>query len=310
MKMRGDAEVLLQVHEQIEDLRLNAHVERADRLVGDDEFRFAGKRRGDADALALPARKVGGQAVGQCRVEADAREEIEHASVAVGRRADTEAVERFPHAAADRPARIEAAIGILEHRLHAAAEIRERACRASPATSTPSKMMEPLSGLARPRMQRPSVLLPLPDSPTSPSVRPRSIRDRDVVERRDGFGGSRTCRPRRRSCRRSFDAQQLSHARPPSAASRSSSASRRLSTLHSGGMTGSRVPRGSASGTRGDQRARVGMRGRAEEVARLGGLEQPAAIHHADPVADHRDDAEIVGDQQDGRSRDRDAGGR
>ena len=44
------------------------------------------------------------------------------------------------------------------------------------------------------------------------------------------------------------------------------------------------------------------MRRRAEEVARLGGLEQPAAIHHADAVADHRDDAEIVSDQQDGRA--------
>ena len=126
---RSDAEVLLQVHEQIEDLRLNAHVERAHRLVGDDEFGFARKRRGDTDALALPARKVRGQAVDQRGVESDAREEIEHAPVAVGRCADTEAIERFPHAAADRPARIEAAIGVLEHRLHAAAEFGERACR-------------------------------------------------------------------------------------------------------------------------------------------------------------------------------------
>ena len=176
MKIEATPEVLLQVHEQIEDLRLNAHVERAHRLVGDDEFRFAGKRRGDTDALALPARKVGGQAVDQRRVEAHARKKIEHALVAVGRCADTEAIERFAHAAADRPARIEAAIGVLEHRLHAAAELRERACRSSPATSTPSKVMAPLSGLARPRMQRPSVLLPLPLSPTSPSVLPRSTR--------------------------------------------------------------------------------------------------------------------------------------
>ena len=65
MKMRGDAEVLLQVQEQVEDLRLNAHVERADRLVGDDELGLAGKRRGDADALALAAGKVRGQPVGQ-----------------------------------------------------------------------------------------------------------------------------------------------------------------------------------------------------------------------------------------------------
>ena len=123
---RSDPEVLLQVHEQIEDLRLNAHVERAHRLVGDDEFRFAGKGRGDTDALALPARKMRGQAVDQRRVEPHARKEIENALVAIGRCADTEAIERFPNAAADRPARIEAAVRVLEHRLHAAAEFGER----------------------------------------------------------------------------------------------------------------------------------------------------------------------------------------
>ena len=37
---RCNTEVLLKVHEQIQDLRLYGHVEGADRLVGNDEFGF------------------------------------------------------------------------------------------------------------------------------------------------------------------------------------------------------------------------------------------------------------------------------
>ncbi len=50
-------ELLLQIFEQIDDLRLNRDVERGDRLVGDDEFRTDRERPRDADALALAAGK-------------------------------------------------------------------------------------------------------------------------------------------------------------------------------------------------------------------------------------------------------------
>ena len=46
---------LLQVLEQVEDLRLDRDVERGDRLVADDEVRVQGERARDADALALAA---------------------------------------------------------------------------------------------------------------------------------------------------------------------------------------------------------------------------------------------------------------
>ena len=51
----GQTELLLQLLEQVEDLRLDRHVQRRDRLVGDDEARFERDRAGDADPLALPA---------------------------------------------------------------------------------------------------------------------------------------------------------------------------------------------------------------------------------------------------------------
>ncbi len=54
----GQAEVLLQFDEQVEDLGLDRDIERGNRFVADDEFRLEGERAGDADALALAAGKL------------------------------------------------------------------------------------------------------------------------------------------------------------------------------------------------------------------------------------------------------------
>ena len=51
----GEAELLLQIHQQVDDLRLHRNVERRHRLVADDQLRVERQRAGDADALALPA---------------------------------------------------------------------------------------------------------------------------------------------------------------------------------------------------------------------------------------------------------------
>ena len=48
-------EPLLQVREQVDDLRLDRDVERGDRLVADDEPRLDRERAGDADPLPLAA---------------------------------------------------------------------------------------------------------------------------------------------------------------------------------------------------------------------------------------------------------------
>ena len=49
------AEFLLQVADEVEDLRLHGDVERCRRLVGNQHVRAVGKRHGDHDALALAA---------------------------------------------------------------------------------------------------------------------------------------------------------------------------------------------------------------------------------------------------------------
>ena len=53
------------------NLRLNRHVERRDRLVGDDEVRIGGQRACDADALLLAAGKLVRIAVDEALAQAD-----------------------------------------------------------------------------------------------------------------------------------------------------------------------------------------------------------------------------------------------
>ena len=50
-----EAKLLLQVLQQVHDLRLDGNIEGRDRLIADDEIRFGGERAGNADALPLAA---------------------------------------------------------------------------------------------------------------------------------------------------------------------------------------------------------------------------------------------------------------
>src|SRR4029077_11837445 len=52
---KGEAELLLQVLQEIDDLRLHRDVERGDGLVANDEIGLRRERASDADALALAA---------------------------------------------------------------------------------------------------------------------------------------------------------------------------------------------------------------------------------------------------------------
>ena len=63
----GDAELVAQVGEQVDDRGLHRDVERRDRLVAHDEARVGGERARDADALLLAAAHLVGVAVGVVR---------------------------------------------------------------------------------------------------------------------------------------------------------------------------------------------------------------------------------------------------
>ncbi len=122
----GQAEALLQVLQQVHHLRLDRDVERADRLVADDEFRLYRERARDADALALAAGEFVREPLGMERGEADQAQQFLHPCGAGGGVADAMHLHRLRDGLANREARVERGIGILEDDLHAATERAQR----------------------------------------------------------------------------------------------------------------------------------------------------------------------------------------
>ena len=74
----GEAELLLQVLEQVDDLGLDRHVERRHRLVADDQLGLHRQRAGDADALALAAGELVRIAAHVVGLQADGLEQLHH----------------------------------------------------------------------------------------------------------------------------------------------------------------------------------------------------------------------------------------
>ena len=75
----GQAELVLELEHQLEDLRPHAHVEHRDRLVGDEHVGAEDDRPGEHGALLLPAGEVGRVLVEELvgRREADPLERLD-----------------------------------------------------------------------------------------------------------------------------------------------------------------------------------------------------------------------------------------
>ena len=124
----AQAELLLQVQQQIDDLGLHRNVERRDRFVADDEFRPQRERAGNADALSLAAGEFMRVAVAAGAGQADDLQQFDDAIGALFSRNAAGDIERLGDAVVDAHARIERTIGILKHELQAAADVREMFC--------------------------------------------------------------------------------------------------------------------------------------------------------------------------------------
>ena len=72
----GQLQLRLQVDQQFDDLRLNRHVERRHRFVGDDERRVQRQRARDADALPLAAAELVRIALEMAALEPDQLEQL------------------------------------------------------------------------------------------------------------------------------------------------------------------------------------------------------------------------------------------
>ena len=165
-----------QLAEQLDDLRLDRDVERGHAFVGDDQPRVDGERARDAGALALAAAHRARLAVGELALQPDQVEQLAARVPGCARRRPCPAP-AAPRPASGRPSPgVERVVRVLEdHRRLAPqrrrAQLRDSVrCRRRRSGSCPT-----MAGVS-PRMARASVLLPLPDSPTMPTVSPGMTR--------------------------------------------------------------------------------------------------------------------------------------
>ena len=118
----GKPEPLLQVPQQVEDLRTDRDVERRDRLVADDQFRLDRERARDRDALALAAGKFVGVAARKARLEPDQPQQFLDPRAAFVRWHEVMQHQRLAEDLGDRHARVERGVRVLEDDLRLPAE--------------------------------------------------------------------------------------------------------------------------------------------------------------------------------------------
>ena len=116
----GEAELVLQVGEQVDDLRPDRDVEGGDRLVGDDQLRPQRQRPGDPDPLPLAAGELVREAVVVLGGEADPLEQLLHFAAQLGAAGFALQPQRLADDLADPLARVERGVGVLEDHLHLA----------------------------------------------------------------------------------------------------------------------------------------------------------------------------------------------
>ena len=75
-KQTGESQIGAQLHEEIEDLRLDGNIERGHRFIADKEFRIHCERTSDSDALALAAGELMRKSSLASRIETDPHHQV------------------------------------------------------------------------------------------------------------------------------------------------------------------------------------------------------------------------------------------
>src|SRR5581483_11505311 len=114
----GQAESLLQLEHQVQDLRLHRDVQRRDRLVGDDQPRLERERAGDADALALAAGEGVREAAHELGPQSDQAQELGDPLDPLSSAADPVDQERLADDLQERHAWVQRRERVLEDHLH------------------------------------------------------------------------------------------------------------------------------------------------------------------------------------------------
>ena len=170
----GEAELALEVLQEVDDLGLDRHVEGRHRLVEDEQPRLQGERPGDADALLLAAGELARVAAGHAGREADHLEQARDVARAAHLLEEPVDAQRLGHDVADGEHRVERRVGVLEHVLDVAAD---RAHGAS-AEALDGAALDADAAARRADQAHDRaavVVLPQPDSPTRLTVSPGRI---------------------------------------------------------------------------------------------------------------------------------------
>jgi hypothetical protein len=123
----GEAELGLEVEEEIGDLGLDGTVEGRESFVEEKELRFESEGASEGEALLLAATELVSRLVGRIARQGDEVEEVEDFFLAFGGGEDVLDDERFGDEVESGPARVERASGILEDELDLRAELAELA---------------------------------------------------------------------------------------------------------------------------------------------------------------------------------------
>ena len=169
----GTAKLLLQLAEQVDHTAPNRGVERGHRLVEQHQPRLAGQRARDPDTLALAAGELVRVTRRVSLLQADSLERLPHLRLRLGlARARERAA---PARASRRHACVGSATPAGPGRPPPAPCAARQACAAAHLPeSWPCRRIAPSVGSIRRAIERSSVVLPEPDSPTIANVSPAS----------------------------------------------------------------------------------------------------------------------------------------
>ena len=172
----GQVEVALQVPQQVQDLRLDRDVERRDRLVADDQLRLTARARARRRSAGAGRRRT--RAGSGCSAPGSGRRVSSSSCTRVFAPFGPVDRERRADDLADRLARVQRRVRILEDHLHLAPQRPQLRAGSDARCRVPSKRIVPAVGSSSRSIRRAVVDLPQPDSPTMPSVSPRRTRQR------------------------------------------------------------------------------------------------------------------------------------
>ena len=122
-------ELVLQLVEQVDHLRLDRDVERRDRLVEQDQLRVDRERARDPDALALAAGELVRDSGSRCSGRRPTRSSSLRLSVSIWPAGDAAQLQRRRQDLADALARVERRLRVLEDHLHLTPDRLHRSAR-------------------------------------------------------------------------------------------------------------------------------------------------------------------------------------